>query len=231
MHNRYLTINSIDRQSYETPSDFSINIKGGLKYQTARLILAQIPNTYYNITSFNNKIIINGSTKSMTPGNYNLTEFFTEFATNLDPSITGVTFNDTTGIVNFTLSSSLSVSFPSSGSMHSVLGFPSDYNTTANSHNSTFPPALGKHLLYINISDFASNVTSSYHQHGGSTFIVANNVNKNDIIMYNERTNFKQQINCRNIDELIYTLYIRVTDQFGNTCQQLSEWSCVISFY
>ena len=79
MINRYLTINSIDRQSDQTPSNFTINIRTGLQYKTCKLILAQIPNTYFNITDYNNKIIINGVTKSMSPGNYNLTEFFTAF--------------------------------------------------------------------------------------------------------------------------------------------------------
>lgn len=230
MINRYLTINSIDRQSYESPSEFSINIKGGLKYQTARLILAQLPNTYYNVTNTNNKIKIGVNTYSMTPGNYNLNEFFTAFV-NLAEVIQDIAFDDTLGVVTITLTQSLNISFPSSGSMHNILGFQQDYSSTGITHNSSFPASLAKHVLYINISDFASNHTSSYHQHGGSTFIVANNVNKNDIIMYNERTNFKQQINCRNSDEMIYTLYIRVTDQYGNTCQQLAEWSCLISFY
>lgn len=227
---RYLTINSVDRASYESPSEFKIKIKNGLNQHKAKLIFAQIPNTYYNVTNNNNKIIINGVTRSLTPGNYNLDEFFDVFSNNLDVLITGITFNDVLGVVTFTLSSSLNIQFPLSGSMHSILGFSNSYNQTASSHSSLYPPSLSKHLLYIDINEFSGGHTSSNISLGSTSFTIPNNVNKNEIIMYNEKTNFNQEINCKSSTDYIYELYIQVKDFNNNPTIGLGEWSCVIQF-
>jgi hypothetical protein len=230
MIKRYLTINSIDRKD-GSPSNFNINIKDGIKYNTCKLIMCQIPNTYYNITNNNNGILINGTLKNITPGNYNLDEFFNEFSNNLDPVIVSIGYNDSQGILTFTTSSSVNISFPSFGSLHSVLGFPNIYNTTSNSFSSSYPPSLAKHILFIDIDTLSNNHSTSYEYSSSNTFSVANNVNKNEIIFFNEKTNFKQSINCRHPSEVIHNISIKIRDQYNQIVSGLGEWTLILSFY
>lgn len=229
MISRYLTINSIDR-IYGDPSSFSISIKNGLSYQTCQLICAQIPNTYYNITNYNNAITVNDSIVKMTPGNYNLDEFFNEFV-NLHPAIISISYNDITCKVTITLDAPGSgFEFPNN-SMHSVIGFEQNYSSSGITHISNGPPSLAKMVLYIDIDHLSSNHTSSYLDSGVNVFVVANNVNKNEIILYNEKTNFEQKVNCKNKSEIIYNLTIKLKNQFNEIIQGASDWSAVLSFY
>lgn len=229
MIKRYLSIHSTDRKS-GTPSNFYIDIKDGIKFSSCELLLAQIPNTYYNVTDNNNKININGSLKTVGPGNYNLDELFNVVRL-LDDSISDVTFNDVTGVVTILTTGPINISFPSEGSLNFILGFPIEYNQTVDTHNSSFPPSLAKHVLYIDVDRFSSNHSSSLQYSTSFTFSVPNNVNKNDVISYNEKTNFKQAINCRNSNEIIYNVNIRIRDQYNQIVSGLSEWSCLLSFY
>lgn len=231
MNIRYLTINSIDRENFETTSNFSIKVTNGLLFNSAKLIFCQIPNTYYNITESNNKIIINNFTVEMTPGNYNLDEFFNEFSNNIDETISGISFNDVSGILNFTLTNNLNVRFPSSGSMHSVLGFPKNYNVTSNSHNSSFPPSLAKHIVYLDVSEFSSNHGTSDEQSGSFTWAINNNVNKNDIILFNEKTNYNQIINCKDYNKYVYKISVKVKDINNQIVQGLGEFVALIQFF
>jgi hypothetical protein len=232
MKNRYLTINSIDRENIgDTPSSFSISIKNGLQYQTCQLIMAQIPNTYYNITNNNNGITINDVICRMVPGNYNLDEFFNAFI-NLHPSIVGISYDDIICKITVTLDAPGSgFEFPSSGSMHSVIGFLQNYSASGVTHLSIFPPSLAKHILYIDIDHLSSNHTSSFLNSGVNVFEVQNNVNKNEMILYNEKTNFKQIVNCKNTSQIIYNLTIKLKNQFNEICTGASDWSMILSFY
>ena len=230
MISRYLTINSIDRTN-GTPSSFSIPIKNGLSYQTCQLILAQIPNTYYNITNYNNGIVINDVLVKMTPGNYNLDEFFNAFV-NLHPSFISISYDDIISKVTITLDApSSGFEFPSTGSMHSVIGFEQNYSASGITHISKNPPSLAKMVLYIDVDHLSSNHASSFLDSGANVFVVANNVNKNEIILYNEKTNFEQKVNCKNKSDIIYNLTIKVKNQFNEIVQGLADWSCILSFY
>jgi hypothetical protein len=230
MISRYLTINSIDRNS-GSPSSFTIDIKNGLQYQTCQLIMAQIPNTYYNITNNNNGITVNDTICRLTPGNYNLDEFFNAFI-NLHPSIIGISYNDITCKVTVTLDAPGSgFEFPSSGSMYSVIGFLQNYSASGITHTSINPPSLAKHVLYIDIDHLSSNHTSSFLNSGVNVFEVQNNVNKNEMILYNEKSSFNQIVNCKNKSEIIYNLTIKVKDQFNQIVQGLADWSIILSFY
>lgn len=230
MISRYLTINSIDRTT-GSPSNFTIDVKNGLTYQTCQLIMAQIPNTYYNITNNNNGITINDVICRLQPGNYNLDEFFNAFI-NLHPAIQGISYNDITCKVTITLDLPGSgFEFPDSGSIHSVIGFDENYSASGVSHISINPPSLAKHVLYIDIDHLSSNHTSSFLNSGVNVFEVQNNVNKNEMILYNEKSSFKQIVNCKNKSEIIYNLTIKVKDQFNQIVQGLADWSIILSFY
>lgn len=229
MISRYLTINSIDRNS-GNPSNFQINIHNGLSYKTCRLVMAQIPNTYYNITDYNNGILINSVLKKLTPGNYNLDEFFQAFI-NIDSSIQSISYDDTICKIIITCTSSTNISFPTNGSINFVIGFDKNYNSSAITHTSVNPPSLAKHVLYIDIDQLSSNHTSSFINSTSNVFEVPNNVNKNEIIFYNEKTNFRQSVNCKSNSEIIYNLSVKIKDQFNQIVTGLSDFSLILAFY
>ena len=231
MISRYLTINSIDRTT-GSPSNFTIDVKNGLTYSTCKLIMCQIPNTYFNITNNNNGITINDTICRLVQGNYNLDEFFNAFI-NLHPSIVGISYDDILCKVTVTLDAPGSgFEFPSSGSMHSVIGFDQNYSSASGiTHTSKYPPSLAKHILYIDIDLISSNHTSSFLNSGANVFALQNNVNKNEMILYNEKTNFEQIVNCKNKSEIIYNLTIKLKNQFNEICTGASDWSMILSFY
>ena len=117
------------------------------------------------------------------------------------------------------------------GSINFVIGFDKNYNSSAITHTSVNPPSLAKHVLYIDIDQLSSNHTSSFINSTSNVFEVPNNVNKNEIIFYNEKTNFRQSVNCKSNSEIIYNLSVKIKDQFNQIVTGLSDFSLILAFY
>jgi hypothetical protein len=223
---RYLTIQSIDRDN-GSPESFEIRLRQPITYKTCQLINANIPNTYFNVTEDNNTIYIDETLCTMPEGNYNLDEFFAEFV-NLHPRISTINFDDTLGQLTIVCTQVTTIYF---GTMYSILGFDKNYNDDLINHVSLYPVSLAKHILYIDISEISSNHVSSFINNT-AVFAISNNVNKNEIIQYNERTNFKQMVNCRHNDnEIIHTLTIKLRDQYNRIIKGCGEWNLILAFY
>jgi hypothetical protein len=228
---RYLTISSQERDpSSNSPADFFCSVRQGINFKHCMLIMSLIPNTYYNITNNNNGILINTILRKVTPGNYNLDELFNEFIT-IDSNILGITYDDTLSIVTITVNAGTQISFPSTGSINYVLGFPASYNQTAASHISSFPPSLAKFNLYIEIDQLSSNHTTTNAISGLFTYEVPNNVNKNEIIQYYNKTHYNQVSNCKSNGEVLYNLVVKVKNQYNEIVSGLADWTCVLCFY
>lgn len=225
---RYLTIISSERTT-GTTSDFNISVRHGIKYNNCMLIMAMIPNTYYNITDMNNGILLDEVLYTMPNGNYNLDEFFNAFI-NLSPLITAITYDDIIGKITITCSPSTFLSFPINGSMHSVLGFDRTYSDNLTTHISTYPPSLSKYNLYIEIDQLSSNHTTTNNISGSYTYEITNNANKNDILQYYYKTHYPQISNCKNHSDTMYNLNIKLKNQYNEILQGLAEWTIILCF-
>ena len=195
---RYLTVYSQERTT-GSPADLQVSVRHGINYEKCELKMTAIPNTYFIITSNNNGLLINGSLVTIPPGNYNLDEFFNTFL-NLDIRIKGISYNDVTGVITFTTSISVTIYFPSTGSINYIIGFPPDYSFTGTSFNSSFPPSLAKFNLYIEVDQLSSNHTTINAISGLFTYEIPN---KNEIIQYYQKSHYKQATNCKTNGETL----------------------------
>lgn len=230
---KYLLINSKDR-SYGNNSDFMVNIPFSIPIKTIHLLNAQIPNTFFNITSNNNTILLNNISVSVPPGSYNWTQFQEQFLVTLGFSFESVTYDTINQVVIMTLktgSPPFNVSFPQNNSIHSVIGFEQSYNVTAFSFTGSYCPSLQENFIFLEVGEFGNNQLVTNNLYRGQTFAIPNTVNQGDYILYNSNTNYDQYINCFNNDKQIFNLTIKMKDYFGKTLQNLGSWSCLLCLY
>jgi len=94
-------------------------------YSTLGVVNAQIPVSYYTINEFNNVLLTNLGTITITRGNYNATTLRTELTARLVArGITGmvVTINASTGVLIFTTTTVFSF-LPTGSTAYDILGF------------------------------------------------------------------------------------------------------------
>lgn len=226
---KYLVINSFDR-SYGTPSDFSVSLPYSLKFNSVELIECFIPNTFWNITDYNNGIVIDNILYHIPNGCYNLNELIQVIINTIAP-FTNISYDDSQGKITITSSSSITLSFPSSGSINKVLGYPDDYSITGTSFVSSFGPSISYYQIYIEILELSSNFMTTNNHYKYPTFIVTNNVNKGYIATYTQHSQYDQMVNIRDNTQNMYNLSIKLKDQFGNVLIGSSEWSFTIKFF
>jgi hypothetical protein len=117
-----LAVDSRNRTSGSTATDFTVTLPGSLRIINAQLISAEIPLTYYNITSRNNTLGFseNGGAATaitpLTPGSYNIYELATLLAsalTTASPNVQtyAVDVNDNTFKVNVNIPAPAVASF------------------------------------------------------------------------------------------------------------------------
>jgi hypothetical protein len=223
---KYLTINSVER-IHGTPSDFIVQLRHPIRENQIELIECFIPNTFYNITDNNNGININGNTILITPGNYNLDELFEQIVNDIEP-ISSLTFDDTLSQLTIN-SSNITVSFPDVNSIHSVLGFPQNYNVTGTTFISSYGPSLTYYNVYIEINELSSNHMTTNPFYHAPTFIVSNSVNKNSIIPFYQKSQYDQFAMKKDNSQILQNLTIRLKNQFGSVLIGVGEWSMVLS--
>lgn len=231
MNKRYLTINSVERYQGNSPADFIVKLRHSIKENNVELIECFIPNTFYNITTSNNTLLINNVPSQITPGNYNLDELFQQIVNDV-ANVTNITFNDITGIITITTGASVTLSFPQdTGGIAHVIGFSKTYSQTGTSFNSSRGPSLTYHNVYVEITELSSNHMTTNDYYHSPTFIITNNTNKNGIIQWFQKSQYHQKVNKRDNKEILNTLTIRLKNQFGEILTNCSEWTMVLSFY
>lgn len=231
MYKKYLTIKSSERYQ-GSPADFVIHCKHSFVFDKVELIQCIIPNTYYNITSSNNTILFNGTPSSIIPGSYSLSELINYMITVFSEFIQNIVLNPTTNLLTITgvpASSPFTISFPNSGSLNSVLGFPSNYSVNSNTFTSSYPPSISELALYIEIGELSSNHLTTNPYFSSQTFLITNNKNKNELIEYYANTHFHQIVTKKINNEVLYTLTVKVKNSFGNIVLGLGEWSLTIA--
>lgn len=222
---KFVHISSIDRLANETPSKFTIFLQMSVKCSKCRLIEACIPNSYYNITNSNNGIKFGSVLYQIRPGSYDLAQLLAQLQTTCT-FITSVVFDDVNCYLVITTSTSQTMSFPATGSLNNVLGFPITYNSTGTLFYGSNSPSVDQFSVFIEIDELSNSMLTSNFKN--STFVISNNVNKNGIIYYYQQSQFDQAITPRQPDYPIQTLHVSVKDIYGNICVGLTEWSLLL---
>jgi len=231
---KYLVINSIDRTN-GTAASFTLQLPYGIMFSYAELINFRIPNTFYNITTYNNQIGVQVSPSpetvyALTPGCYNLDELFSALV-NLVPQFQSITYDDIVGQTTITASTSITIDFTVGGYLNRVLGFPDGYFSTGTSFVSTNPPFLAYYQMYIEINMLSSNFMTSNVNYRSPTFIIDNNVNKNDMIVFSQNSQYNQTIILQENQSMMHELSIRLIDNFGHVLQQSPEWEMTLKLF
>lgn len=228
---KYFVINSIDRiDKLGTPSDISVKLPFGTKFNHAQLINFKMANTYFNINDNNNKLVVNNVGYTLTKGNYNLDELFTALV-NLVPVFDSISYDDVIAKVTIVTVGAVVVPLNFISRLNRVLGFPDDYNQTGASFISTNPPYLSHNLLYAEIDKFSTNFTSTNDMYKSPSFLIDNNVNKNDLISYSQNSQYEQLINLQNNDLSFYNLSIKLKDHNGHVLEGCSEWTMLLKLF
>lgn len=228
---KFLVINSADRDFQSTSAaQFNLHLPMGIKFSYAELISFRIPNTFYNITTLNNRVNVNATNYDLAPGCYNLNELFTALV-NLVPTFQSIVYDDIVGKVTITATGSITVTFPAGNYLNRVLGFPDGYTSTGISFVSTNPPFLAYYQMYIEIDRLSSNFMTSNNNYRSPTFIIDNNANKNIMIIYTQNSQYEQKILFQDNQTMLHDLSITLKDNFGQVLQQCPEWQMTLKLF
>lgn len=244
-----LLVRSIDRlYTTDTVNNFTTSLALNNGFKTVKeisLVHAWIPNTIYNVrTGINDSIVINhngggNTTVTLSAGVYSASSIATALGSALTTAL-GVTYtasvSSSTGLLtisNATAAFTLPLASWSSGAT-ALYGFNAALGTVSStgsfSVTGTRVPQLGQpSCILINMAPAGQNMRST-SQADRPTFLVPIDVNSGDVIVFNEKSYFKQCKffeNNRGID----MTYIQVQLNFpGGESVNLngSDWQMVL---
>ena len=237
-----ILIRSQDRQNYsnDSPSQFRIELSSsiaankcmvndhGVKHPTkVKLISCMIGNTYNNVNTTNNVIIVNGTKYSVPVGNYSLTDFITALQNLLivsNPSMV-ITFNSLTS--NITISNNAPFTLDLTQSyIYQLLGFQNETFSGSSSYTGKFTPTIDYLCLFINMS--IGGFVDTSNQFGNKvTFVIQNNSNKDGYITFNCKTQYSAPTRIHH--QISNTINISLLDSNNNILQNASEWYMLLS--
>jgi hypothetical protein len=184
------------------------------------VVNAQIPYSFYQINNTNNvfQVKVNGITTSynLSIGNYNINTFITMLSSLLGGNW-NINYNTTTNLITF-INSSYNFTFSDgTNSCFSILGFQKGtiYNSSSKILVSSFPFNLNPYnVLFINTFSLPLQNSDSYNKGSNNSLaIIPVNCIPNDVIFYNNTTNFKNDFKN---PESILNLNISINDIYEN---------------
>lgn len=170
------------------------------------VVHAEVPNSFYIVNYTNNQFVLNGTTYTLTRGNYNVNTFITMLLT-IIPIGYALTYNSATTKITMTNASSFTINASSTAStVNSIMGLGTD-NLTGTSI--TFPNVVN--FIPLQRINFRSNYFNfgCYSTADGSSDIflpLQNNAGQNSIINYVNQTQNKFLIQDRNITSFMITV-------------------------
>lgn len=172
---------------------------------------AEIPNSFYLVNSTNNTLVVNASTFTITPGNYNAINFQTAITSFLTGLSISISYNIITNKYTFTSATSFTIQTTSTCQRFIGMG------STALTGTSVTSPFVCNFLpiprLLIRSTAFS---TSNYNSADGSTDLllsVQNSSTSGALILWNNYSQLRYDIT--NIDNL-NIIDLNVTDDYGN---------------
>lgn len=185
-------------------------------YTTIGVVTAQIPVSYYTINEYNQELVTDLGTITITSGNYNASSLITELTAQFTAlsAVMVITINKITGKLTFTRTGTTTFSF-SGSTAFDVLGFDTatNYTSVANVINAPFPlNLLGIQQLRINSSAFASyNSNSTTLGESNLVGVVQSTAPPFGMILYNNQNSYSILKNKR-----ISQIDIQILDENGN---------------
>lgn len=222
--NTHILVNSINRDNKtDIASRATIQLKNAIKAECAELSYFSMPNTWYNITSYNNTFLFDGGTITIPAGSYDLNQLLAQVQSLLTGST--IAYNDVLNLVNITFAGAHTLDFSVSPA-YLLLGFLPQAYSSATSFTSSNPPKIYTSILFIK-TNLGSNMVSEKGNH--STFIVPVNVNKGELLQFYNRSQFSIRPKVNNND--LYTLNIVLVDEFEQPLQGCGDFVALIAVY
>ena len=202
----------------------------------------QIPYTYYNVQTTNNKLVINWNSANHTltvpAGNYTSSQLLTELNSLISAvnSNLSVTYDSNTWTFSFIFSSAL----PNTGSLilsqstiNQLIGFlsPAVDTAAAGTVTSAIPAQfMDNRFLFIECEQLGDNVLSSTPPNKYSWYI-PNIVNGGDMLSYQNNLDHNQEF-LIDTGSKYYHLHFTLQDESGNILNlNGSDWSMVLKLY
>lgn len=223
--NTHVYINSLNRTNKTSlASNATIQLNKAIKAECAELSFFAMPNTWYNVTSYNNTFKLDASTITIPAGCYDLNQLLTQIQSLLPPS-TSIAYNDVLNLVNITYTSAHTMDFSISNA-YILLGFLPQVYPSATSFTSSNPPKIYTSILLIR-TNLGSNMVSDKGYH--SSFIVPVNVNKGELLQFYNRSQFSIRPKVNNND--IKTIDIILYDEYEQPLQGCGDFTAIIAIY
>lgn len=200
---QFLRISSADRTSSSTSSSqFTILLPVAINnVRSISLAKVALPITWYNVSAAigNNTFIVNRSSTNYSytipDGSYNITTLLSQIQTGinaLDANNYALSYNTTTFLVNISGSSNFVVK--GTGTINSLLGFPSTDSSSSTSINATNVPQLfHPETVYLTINQLGIGTTTSF-VNDQCTFTIPISENSGGIQQYDSNSNYDQII-------------------------------------
>lgn len=176
------------------------------------VVHAEVANSFYIVNYTNNQFVLNGTTYTLTRGNYNVNTFITMLLALL-PVGYGLTYNSATTKLTMTNAVSFTINASSLAStVNSIMGLA---KTDLTGTSITMPNVVN--FIPLQRINFRTNYFkfSCYSTTDGSSDIflpLQNNAGQNSIINYVNQTQNKFLIQDRNVTNFV----INVSDDYGN---------------
>lgn len=173
------------------------------------VVHCEVPNSFYILNYTNNQFVLNGTTYTLTRGNYNVNTFITMLLT-IIPAGYAVTYNSATTkftMTNTTIDFTVNASAVAS-TVNSIMGLGAT-NITSTARTLTFPNVVN--FIPLQRINFRSNFFNfgCYNSIDGSSDIflpLQNNAGQNSIINYVNQTQHKFLIQDRSITTFVITV-------------------------
>jgi len=215
-----LKIDSRDSINYgvtTNPLQISLNNHSSSKIERIILKNASIPNVFYNINMYNNKLMVGSTLITFPIGHYNINDLITYFNTNVVGCV--LSFNTFLNKYVFTSSSNLLFVANQSTILY-VLGLNDnvDYTLSIGVQTASFMPDLsGVRNIHVETSFSQMNVLDSKGFYKSYIANIAVDVSYLNIIHYiNQQLELDEVIRSKTYSQNLNTLTITLRDNKGN---------------
>ena len=226
---KYIYLDSSDNAN-ETKdnSNVLLRLDESISRKKIKLKHFEIANSHYNVTSDNNKLELDSSAVSLTPGSYNLTNLMAHLDTQLTASNSHnftISYDNDTGYVTISSATgNFTLDFNVADSCHNLFGYG---KTTTYSGASTYTGAFIPELndnIFVDIDRFGSEYITSDSKR--PVFIIPNKEARHNLIFYNEKTDFDQI--CYTDNSMANSINVQLRNKYNKRLTNASNWKCIL---
>lgn len=210
----------------QTPANYYVTLQSAIQGATGlKLVSAQIPNTFYNIsaTKQNNTIVVNGITYTIPPGNYTLINLINYFNSNILNNIPdgAMSYSRSDTYLIISSSANFSMDLTDNFDMAALLGYDALLYSGSNIYNGTRPPTIKPLGIILNLDVVSNTVSLSNPRQRSCSFYIINSANSQEIVLYTENFNFPQYANPNS--NIINSIHVTLSDSDGDPLENVGE--------